>query len=64
LVQLKGRQFTAASVGLPLRSTDETKLLPPRRFLQSVLERMSSRTPRSTLVSHSSGPASPGWRGG
>jgi hypothetical protein len=37
---LKGRRFTDRSVGHLLRSTDEAKLLPPRRFLENVIERM------------------------
>jgi DNA invertase Pin-like site-specific DNA recombinase len=37
---LKGKRFTDRSVGHILRSTDETRLLSPRRFLENVLERM------------------------
>lgn len=37
---LKGRRFTECGIRHVLRRTDEAKLLPPRRFLENVIERM------------------------
>jgi DNA invertase Pin-like site-specific DNA recombinase len=39
-IPLKGRRFTDRVVCQQLRSTDETKLLSPRRYLENLIERM------------------------
>ena len=40
-VPLKGRKFTSSSVGKLLRGCDETKHQTPKRYLESIIEKMS-----------------------
>ena len=47
-VPLKGRKFTASSVGKLLRGCDETKHQTPKRYLENIIEKMCREHMRAT----------------